>query len=199
MRLETNEITRKWAILHEGRKFHVKYSESDKPPSGLFNGKNWCVLEETDKETKELNVCVSHGDTPEHWKQTQKNALLKQKLVNFCMVNWENRFTRKIRKKKLKKAKSRSGATRAATMNPPSTATSRPGRTSQRFPPANRRWQAVAATSLPGRGRACLLLLRRRIQSQRRGSSSDSSQHQQRSMSVNCGGKGAGGQVSWTK
>jgi len=99
MRLETNEITRKWAILHKGRKFHVKYSESDEHPSGLFNGKNWCVLEETDKETKELNVCVSHGDAPEHWKQAQGNALLKQKLVNFCMVNWDNRFTKKIRKK----------------------------------------------------------------------------------------------------
>lgn len=98
MQLEANQISRDWTILHGGRKFYVNYTESDGQTLALCNRDNWEVLEETDDGPEELNVYVFNDDTPKERKITTKKALLKEKLVKFCIENWDNGFIQEIRK-----------------------------------------------------------------------------------------------------
>ena len=98
MHIETNQISRDWTILHEGRRFYVNYTESDGQTLGLLNRDNWEVLEETDDDTEELNVYVFKEDTPGQRERAEENARLKEKLVRFCIENWDNEFIQEIKK-----------------------------------------------------------------------------------------------------
>ena len=98
MQLETNQISRDWTILHGSRKFYVNYTDSDGQTLALCNRDNWEVLEETDDGPEELNVYVFKDDTPKEREIAAKNTLLKEKLVKFCIENWDNGFIQEIRK-----------------------------------------------------------------------------------------------------
>ena len=98
MHCETNQISRNWTILHEGRRFYVNYTESDGQTLGLLNRDNWEVLEDTDDSTEELNVYVFKEDTPEQREKAQENALLKDKVIRFCIENWDNEFIQEVEK-----------------------------------------------------------------------------------------------------
>jgi len=98
MQLEANQISRDWTILHDDRKFYVNYTDSDGHTLALMNRDNWEILEETDDGPEELNVYVFKDDTPKEREIAAKNALLKEKLVEFCIENWDNRFIQEIRK-----------------------------------------------------------------------------------------------------
>ncbi len=98
MHIETNQISRDWTILHEGRRFYVNYTESDGQTLALLNRDNWEVLEETDDDTEELNVYVFKEDTPGEREKAQENARLKEELVRFCIENWDNEFIQEIKK-----------------------------------------------------------------------------------------------------
>jgi hypothetical protein len=98
MQLEANQISRDWTILHDGRKFYVNYTDSDGQTLALCNRNNWEVLEETDDGPEELNVYVFKDDTPKEREIVAKNTLLKEKLVKFCIENWDNSFIQEIRK-----------------------------------------------------------------------------------------------------
>jgi hypothetical protein len=98
MQLEANQISRDWTILHGGRKFYVNYTESDGQTLALLNPDNGEVLEETDDGPEELNVYVFKDDTPKGREIAAKNALLKEKLVKFCIENWDNSFIQEIKK-----------------------------------------------------------------------------------------------------
>ena len=98
MHFETNQISRDWTILHEGRTFYVNYTESDGQTLALLNRDNWEVLEETDDDTEELNVYVFKEDTPGQREKAQENTLLKEKLIRFCIENWDNKFIQEIKK-----------------------------------------------------------------------------------------------------
>lgn len=97
MQLETNQISRDWAILHNGRKFYVNLTESDGQTLALCNRNNWEVWQETDDGTEELNEYGFSDDKPEQRKQTEQNARLKEKLVKFCIDNWDNQFMQEIK------------------------------------------------------------------------------------------------------
>ena len=99
MRLEKNQISRDWTILHNGRKFYVNYTESDGQTLALCNRNNWEVWEETDEGTKELDVYVLKGDTPQEWAKAEENSLLKERLIRFCIENWDNRFIQELNEK----------------------------------------------------------------------------------------------------
>ncbi len=98
MQLETNQISRNWTILHEGRTFYVNYTESDGQTLALLNRDNWEVWEETDDDTEELNVYVFKEDTPGAREKAQENARLKEELIRFCIENWDNEFVQEIKK-----------------------------------------------------------------------------------------------------
>ena len=98
MHCETNQISRDWTILHEGRRFYVNYTESDGQTLALLNRDNWEVLEETDDDTEELNVYVFKEDTPGQREKAEENVRLKEELVRFCIENWDNEFIQEIKK-----------------------------------------------------------------------------------------------------
>jgi len=98
MRLEANQISRDWTILHGGRKFYVNYTESDGQTLALMNRDNWEVLEESDGGPEELSVCVFKDDTAKQRQIAAKNAWLKEELVKFCIQNWDNGFMQAIKR-----------------------------------------------------------------------------------------------------
>ena len=104
MQLEANQISKDWTILHGGRKFYVNFTESDRQTLALMNRDNWEVLEETEDGPEELNVYVFKDDTPKEREIAAKNALLKEKLVKFCIENWDNSFIQEIRKEIIEQA-----------------------------------------------------------------------------------------------
>ena len=97
MRLEVNQISRDWTILHDGRKFYVNYTESDGQTLALCNRNNWEVWEETDEGTEELSEYVFKGDTAEQQRRAEENSVLKEKLIKFCIESWDDRFMQQIK------------------------------------------------------------------------------------------------------
>ena len=97
MQLETNQISRDWTILHDGRKFYVNYTESDGQTLALCNRDNWEVWEETDEGTEELDIYVFKSDSEEKRRKADANFKLMKKLIRFCIENWDNRFLQEIK------------------------------------------------------------------------------------------------------
>jgi len=104
MRLEANQISRDWTILHGNRTFYVNFTESDGQTLALMNRDNWEVLEETEDGPEELKIHVFNDDTPLERELATENALLKEKLVRFCIKHWDNGFMQEIRKDIAEKA-----------------------------------------------------------------------------------------------
>ncbi len=97
MQLETNQISRDWTILHDGRKFYVNYTESDGQTLALCNRDNWEVWEETDEGTEELDIYVFKSDSEEKRRKAEENFEFMKKLIRFCVENWDNRFMEQIK------------------------------------------------------------------------------------------------------
>ena len=97
MQLETNIISRDWTVIYKGRTFYVNYTEADCQTLALCNRGNWEVWQETDDGTEELNEYSFSDDTPGQRKQAEQNARLKEKLVKFCIDNWDNQFMQEIK------------------------------------------------------------------------------------------------------
>ena len=104
MQLEANQISRDWTILHKGMRFYVNYTDSDTHTLALMNRSNWEVLEERDDDTEELNVYILKNSTRKERKRAEKNARLKEKLVKFCIENWDNDFIQQIKKEMAEQA-----------------------------------------------------------------------------------------------
>ena len=85
MQVETNQISRDWTILHKGRKFHVNYTNSDGQTLALLNRDNWEIWEETDDETKEMDVYIFKSSTPQQKNVVEKNIRLAEELIKFCV------------------------------------------------------------------------------------------------------------------
>ena len=105
MQQESNQISRDWTILHNGRRFYVNYTESDGQTLALMNRDKWEVLEETDDGPEQLTIYIFRGDTPKQRKAANENALLKEKLIKFCIENWDSKFMQEIRKEIAEQAK----------------------------------------------------------------------------------------------
>jgi len=96
MKLETNQISRDWTVLHDDRTFYVNYTQSDGHTLALCNRDNWEVLEETDDGPEELDIYVYKSDSLEGQSRANSNFRLMKKLIRFCIENWDNRFMRDI-------------------------------------------------------------------------------------------------------
>ena len=105
MQLETNQISRDWTILHNGRKFYVNFTESDGQTLALCNRDNWEVWEETDDGTEELNGYFFKKDDPREQGVVEEIGLLKERLIHFCIENWNNKFMQEIKKELLQQKK----------------------------------------------------------------------------------------------
>ena len=77
MRLEQNQISRDWTILHNGRRFYVNLTESDGHTLALCNRDNWEVWEQTEDGVEELSEYVFESGTPREQKRAEQNYLLK--------------------------------------------------------------------------------------------------------------------------
>jgi hypothetical protein len=97
MEIEQNTISRDWTVIHEGRTFYVNLTESDGQTLALCNRGNWNVLEETETGTEELDCYVFSDSTPEQKRHAEENAWLIDKLIAFCIRNWNNAFMQELK------------------------------------------------------------------------------------------------------
>ena len=97
MEIEENTLSRDWTVVHEGRTFYVNLTQSDGQTLLLCNRGNWEVQEETEEGTEELNCCVFKNSTPEQEREAEENAWLIDKLIAFCVRNWNNAFMQELK------------------------------------------------------------------------------------------------------
>jgi hypothetical protein len=96
MKLESNQISRDWTVLHEGRRFYVNYTQSDGQTLTLCNRDNWEILEATEKGTEQLDIYGFEGAGPNGQSKANVNFRLMKRLIRFCIENWDNGFMREI-------------------------------------------------------------------------------------------------------
>ena len=75
----------------------MNLTESDGQALALCNRDNWDILEETETGTEELSCCVFSDSTPEQEREAEENAWLIDKLIAFCVRNWDDRFMEELR------------------------------------------------------------------------------------------------------
>lgn len=92
MKVEQNTISRDWRVLHEGRRFYVNFTENDGQIAMLYNRDNWEIMEETKNGIEELHAYVLKGDKPGQRQEAKRNARLIEKLIAFCIEQWDNEF-----------------------------------------------------------------------------------------------------------
>jgi hypothetical protein len=97
MEIEQNTISRDWTVVHEGRRFYVNLTESDGQTLALCNRDNWDILEETETGTEELNCYIFSDSTPEQKREAEENAWRVDKLIAFCIRNWNNAFMQELK------------------------------------------------------------------------------------------------------
>jgi hypothetical protein len=96
---EIRAILRDWIILYDGRRFYVNFTESDGQTLALCNRDNWEVQEETENGLEELCDCAFNSSTPEEHRQAEENARLKEKLIGFCIDQWDDEFMHEVQDK----------------------------------------------------------------------------------------------------
>ena len=99
MHVTANQISRDWTVRHQGRTFYVNFTESDGQSLALCNRNNWEVWEETDDGVAELNEFVFKDDTAQERADVEENSLLKERLIRFCLENWDNKFIHELKEK----------------------------------------------------------------------------------------------------
>ena len=97
MKIEQNTISRDWTVLFEGRRFYVNFTDSDGQTLALCNRENWEVQEETEDGMDELNVYVLSNSSLEEREQAEENAGIMDKLIAYCIRNWDNGFMTELK------------------------------------------------------------------------------------------------------
>jgi hypothetical protein len=97
MQLESNQISRDWTVLYDGRTFYVNYRQSDMQTLALCNRDNWEVLGETDDGPEELDIYGFERSGPDGRGKANENFKLMKRLIRFCIENWDNGFMREIK------------------------------------------------------------------------------------------------------
>jgi len=96
MQVQTNQISRDWTILHEGRTFYVNYTQSDGQTLAICNRDNWEIWEETPEGTEELDIYSFSGDNEQERAKARENFKLMKRLIGFCIEQWDSGFLREI-------------------------------------------------------------------------------------------------------
>jgi hypothetical protein len=96
IKLEANQISRDWTVLHKGRTFYVDYTQSDGHTLALCNRDNWEVWEKTEDGTEELDVYGFASDGSDGQEEADDNFRLMKKLIRFCIEHWDDRFMTEI-------------------------------------------------------------------------------------------------------
>ena len=97
MEIQQNSISRDWTVVHEGRLFHVNFTESDGQTLALLNRENWEIAEKTEDGTEEFSACEFNDSSPTERKQAEKRVRIIDELVAFCIENWENGFMKEVK------------------------------------------------------------------------------------------------------
>ncbi len=98
MRIEQNTISRDWTVLYKGRRFFVNFTESDGQTLALCNRDNWEIEEETEDGIREFHACLLKSGSPQEEKEAREKAKIMDKLIAFCVRNWDNWFIRALKK-----------------------------------------------------------------------------------------------------
>ncbi|MFQ6054619.1 MAG: hypothetical protein ACE5KE_00535 [Methanosarcinales archaeon] len=86
MKITQNTISRDWTIVVNGKTYYVNYTNSDGQTLALCNRDYWEVY---DKDGEELRIYIFKDTTEEQKKEIQKNIELMNKLIEFCIKNWD--------------------------------------------------------------------------------------------------------------
>ena len=97
MKLQGNRISRDWTVRHEGRTFHVNFTDSDTPTLALSNRDNWEIWEQTAEGREELDIYVFKSDSLETRKKAESNFEIMKKLIRVCIENWDNGFLQEVK------------------------------------------------------------------------------------------------------
>ena len=96
MEVEQNQVSRDWVVVHNGRRFHVNFTESDGQTLALANRDNWQVWEETEGGMMELHERSLRDAKAEQQQKAEANNRLIAELIAFCASQWRNGFSRQI-------------------------------------------------------------------------------------------------------
>ena len=97
MEIEQRTISRDWTVLYKGRRFFVNLTESDGQTLALLNRESWQIYEETEEGTEEVHPYVLGENSPEQQRRADENARMIDELIGFCIRNWDDAFTKKLR------------------------------------------------------------------------------------------------------
>lgn len=74
----------------------MNFTESDGQTLMLCNRNNLDVSEETDDGVEELSVYLFKDSSAAEQKRAEENVKLIEKLIAFCIENWDNEFLREV-------------------------------------------------------------------------------------------------------
>jgi len=109
MKIEQNTMSRDWTVLYKGRRFFVNFTESDGQTLALCNRDKWQIHEETEKSIEELNGYAFSKSSPEEREQAEENAKIIDKLIGFCIRNFDIRFMQEVKQELEEQGKSLEG------------------------------------------------------------------------------------------
>lgn len=84
-------------MLHEGRRFSVNFTKSDGQMLALFNRGNWQIRAETNDGIKELRARGFNDCRPEEREQAEEDGRMIDKLIDFCICDWDNEVMPEMR------------------------------------------------------------------------------------------------------
>lgn len=87
----------------------MNFTESDGQTLMLCNRHNWQIHEENKNSIEELNAYVFNDSSSEEQEQAEENARVIDKLVTFCIRNWDNGFMRGVKEQMKEQMKSLEG------------------------------------------------------------------------------------------
>jgi hypothetical protein len=109
MEIEQNTISRDWTVLHEGRRFFVKFMDSGGQTLALCNRESWQIQEETEGRIEESGACAFGESSLEKQAKAQENAEIIDMLIDFCLAYWENEVAWEMTENRQKQRKGQEG------------------------------------------------------------------------------------------
>lgn len=85
MELTQTIIQKTFYVEHEGRTYYVDFIDSDGHTLGLLNRNNWEII---DEDHEELQIWEFRSNTKENIKIIKENQKLSDKLIEFCIKNF---------------------------------------------------------------------------------------------------------------
>lgn len=101
MKIEQTTIQKTFEIMHKNKSYWVDYVNSDGQTLALINRNNWEILTE---DGELLDIYLFKGDSKAKKLKVNKNRILADKLVEFC-IKCFNEYQPFNREEKIEKTK----------------------------------------------------------------------------------------------